>query len=252
MNKQKPQQKPDGGDATQGTGQAETVLTTHAIWRAMREPGFTAAQLPGLWQQALEPDKQRQATNQQRLTTARAGAWLEGIEAMYRRCETYPQHAELTGVLDKMPPSAWHDDLRIGTQGSDLLWQATTAQLQQALDHDRQQHPKRRHTASNGILALAHIEQLTGPIIEQLNWNGGINSWATVAAGESSVRRRMRHVREHIQNQLLHSSDAAWTVFLGIVEHGYIIGETAELANTIAQNRPRSETKPGRDHANFP
>ena len=236
MNKQKLQQKPDSGDATQGTGQAETVLTTHAIRRAMREPEFTAAQLPGLWQQALEPDKQRQATNQQRLTKERAGAWLEGINTMFKRCETYPQYTELTGVLDEMPTSAWRDKLRTGTQGRGLLLQATTAQLQQALDHDRQQHPKRRHTASNDILAWAHIEQLTGPIIEQLNWNGGIISWATIPDAGCTVRGRMRHVGEHIQNQLLHGNDNAWTVFLGIVGQGTVIGTAVEIANAVEQS----------------
>lgn len=50
--------------------------------------------------------------------------------------------------------------------------------------------------------------------------------------------RRRQHIVEHVRQQLLDGDNDTWAVFLGIVETGHIIGETAVLANTIEQNRP--------------
>ena len=232
----KPEQQQDpGGDAA---NQAETVLTLQAITETREHPEFTPEQLPALWQQAAEPG----GTPINRL---RRDRWMHGIDAMYRRCETYPQHAKLAAILSGMPNSAWHETGWIVTQADDLAHQATPAQLQQALAHE-QQHPEEWWLASDHVFACATVEQLTGQVIEQLAWQDWFLTYATTPGLrtmdydlEGARSRRTRHVVEHIQQRLLEGNNNAWTVFLGIVGRGTVIGTAIELANAIEQqNRP--------------
>ena len=238
----KPEQQTDEDDADpRGANQAETGETLQAITDAMEHPEFDAEQLPALWQQAMEPDdivfEQVGAWN------AWLGVWNDRIEAMYRRCATYPQHTKISVVLSGMPPNTWHDTGWDAAQAHDLLRQATPAQLRQALEYERQ-HPKAQWSTSAHIMTWADIEQLTGQIIEQLEWNSVIATRATTPGDEHRRFDRWCHISEHIQQQLLGGDNNAWTVFHGIVEPGTRIGDAVELANTIEQQTPYGP-KPG-------
>ena len=235
MHKPNQKQKP-GGEALPGTDQAKTALTPQAIWKIMKSPEFTAEQLPGLWQQIVE----FAVTG---LTIDRRDQWIHGIEAMYRRCETYPQHAKLAAVLSGMPGGAWYDADWVMTQALNLLKQATPEQLQRALTYG-QQHPTGWWQPSDDVLTWADDAQLTGQILAQIDWHSGMADEVATPEDETSDNGRMRHIVEQIQQQLLEGSENAWTVFLGIVGPGNNIGDTAELAKTIElQNRPgRTET----------
>ena len=221
----KPEQHQDDGRGD-SAAPAETGLTVEAITETMKDPAFTPEQLSGLWQR-IE-------------AKIRAGSddvecwiqWDAGIEAMYRRCGTYLQHATLAVALSEMPKDAWHETSRIIHQGKDLVEQATPEQLRQALEHE-QQRPGKQRTASSYILSAATVDQLTGPVIEQLPWD---DLMLIGGRSHSALRdlARSRHIVEHVQQQLLGGNNA-WTVFLGIVEPGMLIGEAAELANIIEQ-----------------
>ena len=221
MHKPNQQQDPAGDAANQ----AETVLTLQAITETMEHPEFTPEQLPALWQQAIEPGD---------MLAERVGAWKHGIETMYRRCETYPQYTKIAVILAGIPRGAWHDTGWDVAQAHNLLRRATPEQLQQALEHE-QQHPEEQWSVSNHILTWANIEQLTGQVIKQLEWNSGITAWATTPEDGTTGHDRWRHISEHIQQQLLGGNKNAWTVFHGIVGPGTRIGAAAELANAIEQ-----------------
>ena len=222
-------------------------MRPETITETMQHPAFTPEQLPELWQQ-IETDRQQGI-----VPDNTRNRWNNGIEAMYRRCETYPQHAKLAVVLSGLPPVTWHNPLPVLHQGHNLLEQATPEQLLQALKHE-QTHPEGWWTASNHILTRATTEQLTGPVIEQLQWEDGILDWATtpkntaathnpardparplarIQQRETALRSRCRHIVEHIQQHLLAEDSNAWNIFLGIVEPETIIGDTAELAHAI-------------------
>ena len=223
-----------GGDARNHTTRS---MTLRAITETMEQPGCMSEQLPTLWQRAIEPGNS---------PSGRAKAWTRGVGAMYRRCETYPQHAKLATVLAGLPPGAQHDDGWFAAQGDDLLRQATPAQIQQALEHD--QPPKHGGwQVCDHVMMRATIEQLTGPVISQLRWQDwfltGPPAMMFQQNYDSCANQRARHVREHIQQKLLNSSKNAWTVFYGIVEPGNRIGETAVLAVAIEQQHRPNCTK---------
>ena len=226
MNKPEPeQQNPDGGVEAPDTGQAKPGMTLQAITETMADPEFTAEQLPELWQQLAEDGRAP-------LSRFPRYRWKRGIEAMYSRCAIYPQYTELVVVLGEMPAEAWHATDQTSKQVHKLLRQATPKQLQQALDYERQ-HPQTMRLVGNHILSWAVIEQLTGPVIEQLGWDDRLADTATRPT--ASPRDRWRHIREHIQQDLLDDSSNAWVVLCGIAEPGTPIGIIAELAIAIEQ-----------------
>ena len=222
----------------QDRGPAGDGLSPEKITETMADPAFTPEQLPGLWQQIVEPDKSPYCPD----------GWESGIEAMYRRCETYSQYAILTIVLSEIPFMAWHQTDLIIDQADDLRRRATPEQLLQALVFE-QQHRGHWWTASDHILDDATAEQLSGPVIEQIPWYDEFAERGTLPEDEIPEddvigHARCRHIVEHIQKRLLGGDSNAWTVFCGIADNGTVIGETAELAATIEQqNRPsRSRT----------
>ena len=208
----------------------------------MEHPEFNTEQLPELWQQSMGHVVTGTSTCYE--------LWNDGIEALYRRCETYPQHAQLARTLSGMPDDAWCDTGKIAAQADDLARQATPTEIQQALVHERQ-HPESWWKASDHILTWATDEQLTGEAIEQLPWNNHLLDYATTAeqlaamdpAFEQVRSRRRQHIVEHIQQQLLGGNSSAWVVFLGIIEPGTRIGDAAELANAVAQQNGPVRTR---------
>ena len=247
----KPEQQTDGDEddaAPRDTDQTETGVVLQALTETMEHPEFTAEQLPELWHQTVgQHDTEPGETPLDRL---RRDRWKQGIDAMYRRCATYPQYAQLAVILSAMPNSAWRDTGRIIHQSDELLEQATPTQLRQALIYE-QQHPEGWWRASDHILASATVEQITGPVVEQLTWHDWFRIYATTPgirdidpAFEDSKWRRVRHIVTHIQQQLCGGNDNTWAVFLGIVDRGTVIGETAELANTVEQ---QTAAAPARD-----
>ena len=66
--------------------------------------------------------------------------------------------------------------------------------------------------------------------------NGPLRAYQSIDySNEISRTRRCTHVDEVLQQQLLEGDNDAWVVFLGIVEDGDSIGETAEPAKANAQ-----------------
>ena len=217
-------------------GPADTANVSTVSWQTITEtmahPTFTPEQLPALWQQAVEPGD---------MLAERDRAWNDGIEALYERCETYPQHTNLTVILAGMPAGTWHGaTTAITAQVDALLRQATPEQLRQAIEYERQYSDGTWRTHSQ-IIASATLRQLTGAVIEQLEWRDSYLGYATApwTRTEGTGRaRRIRHIVEQIQQQLLEGSEAAWTVFLGIAGPGTRIGDAAELAVAVElQNR---------------
>ena len=193
-------------------GRTNTDLWLDAITETMAEPGFTPEQLPGLWQRA-EPYT---------LAGTSAGSsadywdsWRAGVEAMYRRCETYPQVAKLTGVLSGMPRAARHHTDWIRNQTDLLVRCATPEQLRQALAYEHQNHPTAPWPIQNHILHQTCAEQLTGPVIEQLHWEA---RFLVGVPGDRRWRRNVGHVLGLVQQQLLAGDSNAWDVFCGIAE----------------------------------
>ena len=225
----KPERQNLAGDNAKN--QAETGSTAQAIYDNMNRTEFTPEQLPELWQQITEDGD---------IPADRARAWNNGVEAMYRRCETYPQHVKLARTLSGMQYSAWHTPSWDTQQAAELLRRATTAQIQQTLTYE-QHHPSGWWSVSKHLLAWSTVGQLTGRIIEQLDWDSRTAAWAATAAWATprtdggADRDRWWHIRGHIQQQLLEGDKHAWDVFLGIIEPGHSIGETAELAKAIEQ-----------------
>ena len=233
MHKQEPERQNLGDDNAKS--QTKTGLPARAIAETMNRPEFDAEQLPALWQQAREPGGMR---------ADQRNAWRDGIETMFRRCSTYPQHTKLTAALFELPPVAWYDNTWIADQAHSLLRQATPKQLVQAIKYEQRHHPDGQIAVSNHIATWAKPEQITERIIKQLDWNAGMAAWSTTPDDGITTRDQWWHIRENIKQQLLGGDDDTWTVFLGIVEHGNNIGETAELAIAIGQqHRPvRNET----------
>ena len=223
----------------------ETITAT------MEDSAFTAEQLPGLWQQieaaglaggepvtrALSMDdvvwQQIEAANRADADPTRS-VWRKGIEAMYRRCDTYPQHTQLAITLAAMPADAWHTPGRAVNHAINLLKQATPEQLIQALEHERQ-HPDAWWTVHSHLLIQWHVtaEQLTGPVIEQLLWSDRLHEYATTAEPPNTERDAWRRIIEHIQQQLLGGNENAWDVFLDIADPGTPIGDIAAVAAAI-------------------
>ena len=218
-----------------GEDQAKPETTLKAITGTMADHGFTPEQLPELWQQAMEPSGHLSAERQQ--------AWNDGIKAMYSRCETYTQHTKIAIIQSAMPYSARSQTGWTAAQAHKLLQQATPEQIRQSLAYE-QQHPGSCWQGSDYILTWANIGQLTGPVIEQLEWNIKLAVWTTAPGDGTTTRGRGRHISEHIQQQLLEGNDNAWNMFLGIVGPGTRIGAAAALAIAVElKNRPvRQET----------
>ena len=226
MNKQNEENSNSGAVGSAAEKQKKPGMTPQAITAAMENERLGPEQLPRLWRQALKPGETA-------LPVPMLYRWRRGIDVMYQRCETYPQHTKLAVVLSGMPYNAWRDE-DVRTPAKELLHHATTEQLLQALAHG-QQHPKSWWVPNDHVLSRANLEQLSRPVTEQLFWNEAMAFWVTKPDDEYDMCRRWRHVNEHIQNQLFDDDDA-WTVFLGIVGVGDNIGDTAELAKAIAQN----------------
>ena len=240
MNKQNEEETYSGdGDADVDAGpldgdQTKHGLTLQTIVETMADPEFTTEQLPELWQQAVE---QRGG----RCVPELRDRWQHGIDGMSRRCTTYLQLVKLGAVVDGMPVGAWYDSGLFAEQARRLVGQATPEQLIQTLE-TAMQHPQTMRLVGNHILSWATAEQLTGPVIEQLGWDDRLADTAT--RPEPGPRDRWRHIREHIQQDLLDDSSNAWVVLCGIAEPGTRIGIIAELAIAIEpDNRPvRNET----------
>ena len=208
----------------QNLGSAGAGLSTEMITETIAELSFTPEQLPGLWLQIIGPYHGR-------LPEGQRTALILGLGALYRRCDTYPQHVHITAVLAGMPSFGWDEHLRV----SHLFQRATPTQLLQALACEQQVRGV-RCLVFNHILSWASLKQLTGPVIEQLPWNSQVMAWAS---GPTALGLRCRHIVEHIQQHLLGGNANAWTVFCGIAETGTLIGEAAVLAAAIEQpSRP--------------
>ena len=242
MFKRNKQQKQTGRRGLQYPEQTGAGIALEVITETMNRPEFGAEQLAELWQQVIGPDGEPPANSP--VSRDRISCWAEGIGVLYRRCETYPEHAKIAVILSGIPYRAWHETGWIVAQARNLLKQATPEQLRQALVHE-QQHPGGWWTANGDILAEATVEQLTGPVIEQLGWQDWFRIVYATNPGhqhyalDDAKNRRARHIVEHIQQELLEGDKSAWTVFLGIVELGTGIGPAIELANAIEQeHRP--------------
>ena len=220
MNKQK-HEVADAEQANADTNPGQLIVAT------MERPEFTPEQLPELWQQAVKPIVAVAGKLGDRIN-----AWNAGLEAMYGRCETYPQHIALELVLSELPRAAWHNEKPywITKQVNVLLRQATQEQLLAALTIDRQHQPNNRVSASRHIAAWAAVEKLTEQIVRQLKWSDEMASW--LADEPYSDSGQWRHVNDIIR-QLLGDDNDAWTMFLGIVEPGNTIGDVAELVGVI-------------------
>lgn len=243
-NRDQPQQQPgmnkpeqdadvdDDGNQTKHDKWLQTIAET------IENPETAAEKLPEIWRQATDPG----GTWQTQLL--REQAWNDAVETMFRNAETFPQHAKLAVALAGTPPCVWQATGWIITQARELLRQATPEQLLQALEYE-QQHPQGWWQVRDHVLTWATLEQLTGPVIAQFEWNSNIVAWGTGPEMEnSSFRARWQHISETIQQELLNGDTNAWAVFLGIVVPGNNIGDTAALAVAIEQqHRPvRTET----------
>ena len=213
-------------------GTAGNGMSPETIFETMAHPGFVAEYLPELSRQIIGSNGDTPSDKQR-------AAWLAGIESMFERCETYPQHAKIRALLGN-----WHGTAAVVEHGNNLLEQATPEQLVQALKHEQAQ-PLRGEPITRHILKHGSDKQLTGSVIEQFTWDDRLKNWATnpklaaPRASESAQRRRLRRVVEHIQQQLLGDDQNAWNMFLDIVDYGNRIGEAAKLALAIEhQHRP--------------
>ena len=205
------------------------VLCSERIAAAMVRPEFTPAHLPGLWQQIEDHQTERWPHR-------REHAWNNGVGAMFWRCDTFPQFAELAAALFGLPSESWGMPAGWLPRFEDLLCQATEEELLQAFEYEKQ-HPGyenlvagswRWRLLSSLIGRCAAVEQLTGPIIEQLLWN---EVWLTTdmhaTADRPEVRRRKQHIVDHIQQHLLAGDTDAWVAFLENVDRETRIGATA-------------------------
>ena len=238
--------KPELHTVDKNSVDTQTQLGTrlHTITETMRNPEFAPEQLPALWEQITEP-------NGTPLTHLRDDRWRGEIEAMFQRCDTYPQHTKLSGILYGMPDGAWHRTAKISDQARELLLQATPEQLVQALNQERRHTNGSSRMIDNQIMSWAKLEQLTGSVIEQLKWDHGMAAKAGTPDVTRALPDRWEHVVEHIQQTMLNGDNNAWGVFLGIIDQDTTIGSAAEIAVAIEQpNRPNRQ-KP-QPHNNNP
>ena len=204
---------------------ATTAATTApASTSKLCTPDFAPEQLPEVWRQLTEPGSRP-------LDQARQKLWNYGIEAIYRRCETYPQYTAATSILSSMPADAWHDTARATDHGISLARQATPEHILQALAHE-QRHPGGWWRVSEHILSWAGVEQMTGPVIEQLEWDRHLSNTA-VTTKQARLPILWSHIVEHTKQHLLADDSNAWEIFLSIAKEGATISENAELAHAI-------------------
>ena len=216
----------------QNLGSAGDGMSPEKITEIMADPAFTAEQLPGLWQQIAGDDGAV-------ATLDSMHHWCNGIETVFRRCDTYPQHAELAMTLSQMESAAWRFADWATDHCRDLFREAASEQLRQALTFE-QQCPEGGWPVATDILAWATPEQLTGPVIAQFRWRSEFLgytaapvSWSLEDDFEHARTCRVSRIVEHVRQRLLDGDESAWTVFLGIAEGGVSIGEAAALANAI-------------------
>ena len=205
----------------------------------MNDPGFGPEQLSELWYQIIDEQHTPGGSRLQTLS-ARLDSWDAGIEAMYRRCETYPQHAKLVVTVAALPKGARHNPDEVRDRGDKLLEQATTEQILQALKYERQRLEEQPIISSH-VLTQAIREELTlaWQVVEQLPWDDRLLTWAAAATAGTVEHDAWLRLVEVIQQHLLGGNENAWSMFLGIVEDGTLIGEAAALANAIEhQHRP--------------
>ena len=205
------------------------------IMNSMEHPSFTPEQLPELWQLVTETEPGRRG---------RIKRWNHEIGEMCQRCDTYPQYAQLCTVLSGTHSSVWSNTWEIAAHGDDLLSRATTEHLIEALRYE-QKHPGGWWKASDHIRLRAGTEQLTGPVIAEFAWTEQFRKYANVHADRAiglqhntdgntaHVLNRTRHALELVRQHLLAGDNNAWKIFLGIVDKGTLIGDTAKLANAI-------------------
>ena len=201
-------------------------MSPETITETMAQPEFVAEQLPELWQKTVETSD---------LTYKLVNVWNNGIDAMFQRCETYPQHAAITVILAGLPPRAWRENGQNSEQADELLKQATPEQILEALAHE-QQHPDGWRSVSSHVLAGTTTKQLTGPVIQQLLWTGWLEM---TARGFISGDETINYVVEHIQQRLLGGDENAWEMFCGIADDGHTIGDAARITLAVEQqHRP--------------
>ena len=212
-----------------------TAMSSETIAATITDPEFLLKDLPALWQRITEPDGT--------LSDAAHRGWHTGLESLYRASGTYPQYTAIVAALTGLPSGAKCYDAWLRDIADDLARRATPGQLRQGLACE-QQHPD-CWSVSSHILHCVTVEQLIGPVIEQLAWNPWLAGWESLSgAPHTTPERTARHVVEHIRHQLLGADKAAWAVFLGIVEPGMIIGPTAALACAIEhQDNPHSNSQ---------
>ena len=227
MNKQN---QPHAGHGAGNNSQTETGPWLEKITDTMKDTAATPEQLPALWQQIAAPDGQLQHRD-------RLQSWENGIEAMFRRCTTYPQHRKLDTAIYALPRDAWQFPYWSETHANNLVKQATPEQLVQALA-DAWEGPGVTQYVSADIELHASTKKLTEAVIAQLPWRAGMRYWAKPSEGHKPSRRE-RQIIKRIQQQLLGGDTNAWEMFVEIVEHGTRIGAAAELAVAIEhQHRP--------------
>ena len=205
------------------TTQQQTRITAQTIVETVEHPEFRETDLEKLRQQIIAD-----------------GNWLDkdwnnGTAVLYLRCETYPQCTKLTAALHNK--GIKHPGEYFGTeQTKATLATATPEQLVQALKQE-QQHPGGR-APTDDILRYATVEQLTGPVIEQLEWGPRL---AWVAAVDTDAngpeKHRQWHVIDHIRQHLLDGDETAWAAYQQIAVTGHRIGDTVLLVNTVTQHK---------------
>ena len=109
----------------------------------------------------------------------------------------------------------------------------------------------------------ADMEQLSGPVLAEYAWSDQFQEHANAARNGSDrgtnlpycnddetayIRDRTRHAVEVVQQQLLADNNNAWTMFLGIVDNGTLIGDAAQTALAIEQQNRAHQPGHERNH----
>ena len=210
----------------------------------MADPTFDAEQLAELWARITE-------TGKKMIDSAALRSWNNGIDAMFQRCETYPQYTHLAVTVNRLPYNGWYETPGESARNNKLLEHATPEQILQALAYE-QETPESRWNVTAHVLTHATAEQLTGPVIEQLPWDDRFHDLTTKPDARAVDGDQLRHhAIEHVQQTMLAGDKNAWDMFCGIAAPGTLIGETAEPANAIEQQtgpaQPNKQTTHSRN-----
>ena len=206
------------------TNQQQTRMTAEQIVETVEHPDFLASMLPGLRQQNGLADP--------RTNEPPYGDWDDDAVALYQCCETYPQCIRLHTALYKIG-HIYSGGIFGRETTTAALKNATAEQLLEALKHE-QQPPGNRRSATDDTMAAATVEQLTGPVIEQLQWGSRFALAASLNL-HGAPDHKHRHVIDHIQRHLLHGDETAWAAYQQIAVTGQRIGEIAQLVKTVTQ-----------------